>query len=96
LTKYINFNAINDLNVHLTFIMKIVETFEDLSDDAFNVISWNSSVVRLDNQFKKIMSKHFKYHANMQAVNAADLEVIEQLDGLIALRIGGIRIAHVF
>lgn len=76
--------------------MKIVETFKDLSDDAFNIISWNSSVVWLDNQFKKIMSEYFEYHANMQAINAADLEVIEQLDGLIALRIGGIRIAHIF
>lgn len=76
--------------------MKIVETFKNLSDDPFNIISWNSSVVWLDNQFKKIMSKYFEYHANMQTINAADLEVIEQLDGLIALRIGGIRIAHIF
>lgn len=94
--KYISFTTTNDLNNRLTFIMKIVEAFKDLSDDAPNIISWNSSVVRLDNQFKKIMSEHFKYHANMQTINATDLEVIEQLDGLIALRISGIRVAHIF
>lgn len=42
------------------------------------------------------MSEYFKHHANMQAVNAADLEVIEQLDGLIAFRITRIRITHFF
>lgn len=33
------------------------------------------------------------YHANVDAIDATDLEVVEELHGLVSLRVGRVRVA---
>lgn len=42
------------------------------------------------------MPEHLEHHTNMKAIHAANLEVVEQLDRLVALRVVLVRVAHVF
>ena len=51
-----------------------------LFHNKFDVVQRNTLVVWPDDEFEEVVAEHLEDHADVSAIDAADLEVVQQLD----------------
>ena len=58
-----------------------------LLHDDFDIVQRNTLIVAPDDEFEEVMSEHLEDHAHVGPVDAADLEVIQQLYAALSVGI---------
>ncbi len=61
--------------------VQVVEALEHLLDDDAHVLQRYSAVPRPDDELQQVAAEDLEHHAHVRAVDAVDLEVVEQHDG---------------
>lgn len=65
----------------------------NLADDGLDVEQRNALILAADDKLEKIVTQDLEHHADVSAVDAADLEIVQQLDRLLAFRVRFVALA---
>ena len=74
--------------------VQVVQAFEHLPDDRFHVEQRDALVLAPDDELQQIGAQHFEDHADVSAVDALGLEIVQQLDHLLSFRLRLVAVAH--
>ena len=74
----------------LTLGVQVVEALEHLPHYQLHVLERDPLVVAPDDELEEVVAQHLEHHAHVSAVNAADLEVVQQLHAPLAVRVHGV------
>lgn len=65
----------------------------NLADDGLDVEQGNALILAADDKLEEVVTEHLEDHADVRTVDAADLEIVQQLHCLLAFRVRFVALA---